>query len=426
MAQRPRLLLIATDQGRNAATMRDHVAALQRFSRFDVHVVNNYYPRIRGVYARATSLPPRVDLDAFDAVVVHYTCEFSSPTSFDPGSWDRLKRYRGLKGLFLQDEYQNVDRTVGRIREAGIDVFFTCVPESEWEKVYPSAKLPGLRRVQTLTGFVPEYLLGRPAMPIRARPIDVGYRARVVPYWLGELGAEKWQIATRFAEATRGTGLALDVSVDEASRLYGRDWTRFLASCKAILGVESGASVFDFTGELRAMVDRYRAEHPEATFEQVQRQFLLDHEHKVRLNQISPRCFEAAAMRTAMVLYEGEYSGILKAGRHFIALRKDFGNIAEVVERLKDHAYLQSLADCTYEEVALNPAHSFRAFVAHFDRVLEEEMTRRQTRTARAGRVAVFATLSPTQALVSTALSYWLGLPQGLRRAVKQLGFLRA
>lgn len=419
MAQR--LLLIATDHGRNAATMRDHVVALQRFSRFDVHVVNNYYPRIRGVYARATSLPPRVDLDAFDAVVVHYTCEFSSPTSFDPCSWERFRRYRGLKGLFLQDEYQNVDRTVGRIAAAGIDVLFTCVPESEWEKVYPSAKLPKLRRIQTLTGFVPAYLLGRPVTPIRERPIDVGYRARVVPYWLGELGAEKWQIAHRFSDAVRGSGLRLDISVDEASRLYGRDWTRFLASCKAFLGVESGASVFDFTGELKREVDAYRAAHPKATFEEVQRRFLLEHEHKVRLNQISPRCFESAATRAAMVLYEGEYSGILKPERHFIALRKDFANIGDVVRALKDDAYLQTLVDRAYEEIAMNPAYSFRAFVEQFDRVMEEEIALRGTRAAAGSGPGVLATFSPAQAALNASLGYWLRLPEGLRRVIKAL-----
>jgi hypothetical protein len=421
VAQRPRLLLIATDYGHNAATMRDHIAALQRFSSFDVRVVNNYFPRLRGVYPRATSLPSRIDLDAFDAVVVHYTCEFSNPTSFDSGSWERLKSFRGLKALFVQDEYQQVDRTVRRMREVGIDVLFTCVPESEWQKVYSEERLPGLRRVQTLTGFVPEHLLTKKYPAIRNRPIDVGYRARELPYWLGQLAQEKTEIAHRFSKETIRSGLKLDVSAKEEDRLYGQDWIRFLGSCKALLGVESGASVFDFSGELSRTIRDYCMAHPSATFAEVQRLFLLPHENRIRLNQISPRCFESAATRTAMVLYEGEYSGILQPNRHYVPLRKDFSNLEEVVRAVKDTALLQDLADRAYAEIAINPAYSFATFAGQFDRVMKEEIERRRTCAGnRAGR-RMFATSSPGLALVNAGLTGWLRLPAGARRVIKRL-----
>jgi hypothetical protein len=74
-------------------------------------------------------------------------------------------------------------------------VLFTCVPTPEIGKVYPADKLPGVACINNLTGYVPEALLSRPVAPIAERTIDVGYRARKPPFWLGALGVEKWRIA---------------------------------------------------------------------------------------------------------------------------------------------------------------------------------------------------------------------------------------
>jgi hypothetical protein len=264
----------------------------------------------------------------------------------------------------------------------GIDVLFTCVPEGEIDKVYPSAALPGLTKVNNLTGYVPESLIHVKAPLIAQRPIDVGYRTRRPPHWLGQLGYEKWQIAERFAHHAEGSGLRLNLSSVEGERLYGAGWTGFITSCKSVLGSESGSSVFDFDGTVRVAVEQFVASHPNATFEEVQRTFLRPHEGRVNYGQISPRCFEAAALRTAMVLYEGKYSGILQASRHYIPLKKDFSNFDAVLETLRDVRKLQQIADCAYEEVARNEAYSYRAFVALFDGVVAREFERRgKTRT---------------------------------------------
>jgi hypothetical protein len=68
-----------------------------------------------------------------------------------------------------------------------------------------------------------------------------------------------------------------------------------------------------------------------------------------------------------MVMFEGEYSGILEPHRHFIPLRKDFANIDEVVRVLRDHSSLQAMADRTFSEVACNPRWSYRRFIEEFD-----------------------------------------------------------
>jgi hypothetical protein len=78
-----------------------------------------------------------------------------------------------------------------------------------------------------------------------------------------------------------------------------------------------------------------------------------------------------------MVLYEGRYSGILQPRRHFMPLRKDFANFAEVRDFLRDHRRMQEMADRTFEEIARNPAYSYRRFTERFDAEVEQAIASR-------------------------------------------------
>ena len=60
------------------------------------------------------------------------------------------------------------------------------------------------------------------------------------------------------------------------------------------------------------------------------------------MNQISPRVFEAIALRTALVLFEGEYSGIIAPGVHYIPLKKNLSNLDDVLSLLGDDEYLSA------------------------------------------------------------------------------------
>lgn len=165
----------------------------------------------------------------------------------------------------------------------------------------------------------------------------------------------------------------MDLSYKEESRYYGIRWINFIASCRTMLGVESGSSIFDFTGEIEKKVNKYKIYNPRASFEEIYSLFLEKHEGKIVLNQISPRCFEAIALKTVLILYEGNYSGILEPWRHYVPLRKDFSNIKKVVNIIKSVNSLQAIADCAYQEIALNCAYSYKEFIRSFDAVISNE-----------------------------------------------------
>ena len=361
------VLLLGHLQPDNAATVRDHIEALVHRSRHQVTF-----------HSMLGETPDSLDFQAFDAVMIHYSLIASHDRYLGPATRFRLRRFGGVKALFVQDEYRFVNRTVDVMRYLGMDLLFTCVPESEIEKVYPSAQLPGVEKISVLTGYVPDALRHVPLVPYHARTIDVGYRARKLPGWYGELGREKWRIADRFEADAKHYGLRTDISYREEDRLYGPDWIRFLTSVKAALGVESGASVFDFTGEIQQQVEAHEAAHPDTPFETLRDLYFPGLDGRIRLNQISPRCFECAALRTLMVLYEGDYSGVLIPWRHYVPLRKNHGNMDQVVAAIRDPGQWQAIVDAAHEEVAGHPACSYDALVTCVDAALE----------ARAGIVA--------------------------------------
>jgi hypothetical protein len=355
-----------------AATVTEYLDALQKYSKHNVHEISMLH-----------HFPARIDLNRFDVVISHYSLSVGPLLRhfFGDDLIEQLKHFKGLKAAFLQDEYREIKTFWRHINELGINVLFSCVPEDEISKVYPADQVPNLKVINILTGYVPEALLKLEVEPVAKRPIDVGYRTRKMWYWLGALAYEKWFISEEFKRRAKddSLNLNLDLSNREDERLYGDAWTNFVASCKTVIGVESGASIIDFDGQLQRRVDQYVSANPRSTFEEVSELFLRPYEGSLKLNQISPRCFEAAALRTPMVLFEGNYSNVLVPGRHFIVLKKDFSNFKEVVEKIRDHDYLQQMADRTYQEVALNPQWSYQEFIRVIDQVIEEEVIKLRT-----------------------------------------------
>ncbi len=360
------ILLLSHYPKYSANTIRDHIDA---FSHYSGHTIFRL--------SSLGMLPDILDLNRFDAIVIHYSCSILGNFHINENAKKRIRDFSGLKILFAQDEYRLINKLKDTIRFLKIDVLFTCFPDGEIEKVYPSRELPRVTKINTLTGYVPESLLRFSTKEIKNRPVDVGYRARKVPFQLGELGVEKWKIVDDFLKYIDGKGLRVDLSYKEEDRIYGEKWIRFLSSCKTTLGVESGASVIDFTGELQWRVEDYLKVKPEASFEEVQELFLKDHEGSIKMNQISPRCFENACLKTVMILYEGEYSNILVPGKHYIPLKKDFSNIDDVLKILMDNDELQNIADCAYSEIALNPEYSYKKFIQDFDDIANQEYNKR-------------------------------------------------
>lgn len=345
----------------SAGTIGDHIFGIRDLSRHDVTVVNFW-----------GELPRSLNLERFDVLIIHYSLTACHDSYIRPLARINLRNFQGVKVAFVQDEYRFIDDTTAALAAMRISALMSVVGEEVIDQIYPPEKLPGVRRETVLTGYVPEHLLTRDVPRYQDRPIDVGYRARKLPAWLGAHGQEKWLIAEKFLLDADRYGLKYDISGKESDRIYGDKWLEFVASCKAMIGVESGSSICDFSGQIQADVEAHLARHPDAAFEELRDLYFKDQDGRLVISVISPRCFEAAAMRTLMIQYEGRYSDRLTAGRHYVVLDRDHGNMDEVVAILRDPQKAQEIIDRAYNEVALDPANTFRAMVDFLDEVIDE------------------------------------------------------
>lgn len=356
------ILLLCDDDRQHANTLLEHIDAFRRYSAHDVRTFN---PR----WLTRSSM---LDLAEFDVVVIHYSLCIIVEQYFAPEFREKLRRYKGLKIQFIQDDYRWVDSITAMMRYVGIHILFTLVPSGEIPKIWDETRLPDVLKINTLAGYVPESMIGMDVLPLGGRPIDVGYRGREVPFWIGRLGQEKVWIGQGMLARAAKYGLRCDIGWKEQDRIYGRAWNTFLSSCRATLGTESGASITDFDGSIERRVREYMAQHPTADFEELHREILWEFEGNVRMNVISPRVFEAIALRTALVLFPGEYSGAIRPGEHYLVLEKDFSNLDEVVEQLRDLDGLKAMTDRAYGDVVQSDRYSLRRFVREFDAVIGE------------------------------------------------------
>jgi hypothetical protein len=359
-----KLLLLCNrpPKGTNADTIIDHLNALGQLPGFEIFELSTI-----------KSLPNRLDLDVFDVIVIHYTLQLGEPHDhfLSEYSRDKIAKSRALKVAFIQDEYREVNRVRGALRSMSVKLLFTLLTEEDCNTVYPKNELPDLTTIRVLAGYVPASLLQVTPKPIQHRSIDVSYRARKMPIWLGKLAEEKWTIAKDFLTHAKSIKtihkLKIDISTSEADRLYAHQWIELLSNSKCVLGVESGSNVLDLTGSIRTAVEEAVNQH-KLSESQIYHMLVKPFDGLLNMNQISPRHLECCALGTVQILFEGSYSGILVQDRHYIPLKKDFSNFDEVIKKIGDHLYLQSISDYARSEVGCNPQYGYNAmseFVAN-------------------------------------------------------------
>lgn len=246
-----------------------------------------------------------------------------------------------VKIAFPQDEYDCNILLDDWMCEWKVDVVFSVIA-SNWEILYPRYHQHGDIRLG-YTGYIDESLIDRPTKPFSKRKIDIGYRAKKLPPYFGRVGETKWTIGRDVALHGRAAGLNVDIELGDAGTLFGNDWLNFIDDSKFTLGANSGSSLLDPTGAIQRQVRAYLSANPQATFEEVEAACFPGMEGKYSFTAISPRVLEAALLGSAQILVDGEYSGIIKPGEHYIPIRQDAANFADVVDAMADTGNVETM-----------------------------------------------------------------------------------
>jgi hypothetical protein len=334
----------------------EHVSAFPRHSRFHIRTLNTDEP-----------LPRRVAELDFELVIVHYTVPATGFYSLTEDHLRWLKSSRGYKVLLNQDEDRYCGHRFWFVNEVGFDSVETMLEPSEYTKTYGSHT--SVPRIRTgLAAYVSGQMIAdgeRFRTPDEKRPIDVGYRGRKVSPVMGSGGWERYEVGRGFLELAERTDLTLDIGLTLDDYLFGKDWSKFLSRCKAMLGAESGVTVFDVDDRVMAQYEDLVDQGIEPTAENLTEAAAA--EGRIYCRAISARHFEAAAMRCCQILFEGRYSGVLEPMTHYIPLRKDFSNFDEVVRLFRDADLRRELTENAYRDLIASGRYSYERYIAAFD-----------------------------------------------------------
>jgi len=256
-----------------------------------------------------------------------------------------------LKIVIIQDEYRWINKVLSEMVYLNVDCIVSLLDKENINKVYHHPKLKNKLMVSALAGYVSNNWIDQKVPNISERKKHIIYRGNNLPFWLGNGAHEKSVLSEKILENFGEKGLNLDVSSNPSDRIYGENWLAFMKSGKCVIGLEGGASIFDFDGSIEKKVRKFQFENPDAGYEEIHSEFLSNYEDKIFYRMITPRSFEAIAMKTVQVMYPGEYSGILEPWKHYIPINRDFSNLNEVIKALKNDEFLQKMADHAYTEI---------------------------------------------------------------------------
>lgn len=350
----PKIIVLYDPYSLHTMTVREHLNSLHIY--WDAQV--DYCPAVD--HAKID-----FDFNNYDVVLIHYSVRVALGWHFSSHIEKKLASFNGILVHFAQDEYENTHYMHDFLRIHQPDLFFTCVPDPYIEKIYPANWFPKTRFVNNFTGYVSTTFetlrsgWGR----IEDRPLMIAYRGRTLPAIYGELGREKVLIAKAVRKAAEEEALPVDIEWDDQHRIYGRAWYEFLQKARASLGTESGSNVFDLSGELKERIQQFKRKNPRAGYQHIWEEFVRPHDHYIQMNQIAPRFFECIAHGTVLILFEGNYLGILEPERHYIELKKDFSNIKDVFAKVQNAEICEKIRNRAFEDIILSGRYDYKIFM---------------------------------------------------------------
>jgi hypothetical protein len=340
-----------------------------------LYCYENYAPNARCFYLNLHEhfeIPEHIFKVRYDLIVFHTVLlagRWMGSGFFQKQILDKVKPLKTLNAVKIihpQDEWIHTRSLCAFINEMDIDCVFSVAPETEWKKIYETVDFEKVHFYKVLTGYLDEGVISKIntyTKEVGLRDLDIGYRAFKAPPWLGKHGFIKTSIADVIVEAGGRHGFRMDISTKPEDTINGDDWYKFMLRCRYFIGVEGGSTVLDPDGLIWEKGTAFLKQHPDASFEEVEKNCFPGMDGNLQLVAISPRHLEACATKTCQILVEGSYNGILKPGLHYLELKKDYSNLDTVMNQMKDESGRQKMVELAYRDVVTSGDYTYRAFV---------------------------------------------------------------
>lgn len=362
MARRLALLIYYTrDEWPLRASIEAHIRAIRNWPGHMTIAVNVAFPFDLKLLA---SLP-------FDVVIYHTTAVAlrwypSGIEALNPLA-EAFEHHDAYKIAMPQDDYMYTTSLCAWLNLAQVDLVLTPMQGEARALAYET--LDSNVKIETiLTTYLEERDVlaakARGRSPIEEREFYVSYRAWDARPWVGEAGQQKVNVGLAAAAACERLKKPCNISLNPKDTIMGGDWFRFLLNSRAVVGVEGGSSLHDPDGKIFERVEAYLAIAPNASYREVIEAVLGGEQHHADFTALSPRHFEAILTRTAQILVEGSYSGVLKPNVHYIPVKADFSDIDAAIKRLDNTQYLEAMTERAWQDIVEAPDYHWHKFLA--------------------------------------------------------------
>jgi hypothetical protein len=354
------------------------------------------------IAARGSRAAVARQIAEFDLVVLLHSTNADTLTYIDPFR-DALSARRGKLVAFVGNELNTpgspLAARIAHLRAIGADYIATQLLPETGAWLY--AEVESAQVISVPHALNPAVF--RATTPAAARPIDIGTRsARYIAY-LGD--DDRNRLFALFETHRFDPALTVDISTDE--RLDRAGWCAFLNRCKGTIANEAGGFFLERDDRtmdaIRAYVlakERARGgvvianDSPLRRFghrlpwfvkeplRRLLRGGLVRHEMLINedlsfdeiyerfyrgrprppfhAKAISSRHFDAIGTRTCQILLEGRYNDILVPGVHYLALKSDFSNVADVMAEFRDPERRQAITTAAYDLAMAAHTHRHR------------------------------------------------------------------
>lgn len=355
MSGKPRVLVLHSLYEISRKTVRQHLACYAR-----------YLPQVEVHYQHFRApISPELRRARFDLVILNF-CVLSN---------------RGTRAFRkIMDLYDFLPRQGCPIVAIPQDDVINCAYLDEWlyrwdvksvytprdygqDQIYVHTRRKA-HVEQVLPGYVDENLLDQVAdrsMEWSQRPVDIGSRVRFHPYRCGWFGRLKGQQALQLEVAARQAGFEVDISTRPEDSFVGMPWFEFLGRCRFTVARRGGSSLLDPFGDIKRKIDAHVADHPDATFEEVEAACFAGLDSPTPFTAVTPRIFDATLMRTCLILTPDDYLN-LKPFEHYLPLEDDLSNTAELFEAMRDEQLVRDIIDNAWAELIESGRYTYRAF----------------------------------------------------------------
>ena len=339
-----RVGIIAPELRLQASTVRESIECFSKYGHFKY----SFIPLKRGRILD--------NLNNFNALIIHYSAiafpfRYHLPISAS-AIW-QIHSFGGVKIALVQDEQRAGIERLQFLNNLKIDHLFSVAPEELYSILYPDNER-NFSISTVLTGYVSDSHLHTATkdIPLVDRSIDLSYRGRRLPSWMGNTGTLKGDIPILIKNNPNMTRFLIDVSSSETDRIYEHEWYNFLLNSRVSIGTPSGSDYLDLHGKYQEnWVPRYN-ENGSGIQDPVE----------ARYQVISPRFFDYVAAGNLIALTPGEYSNIPKDHLHK-RLSSSLSNLHEILDFSKtDEA--QRIVNLSKIEFLQNPFLHFRYFVS--------------------------------------------------------------